>query len=222
MTAPTRTARGLAGAIVVGLLLAACGAGSKHPPSTTSTTTPTTPAAARSSPLAVYLLRKGEGGFQVSSPIDQTTAGQWMTVSQSTPADVRRVQTEGFREALEQPIATTSGGTGLDFVLELGSASDARREQAAELQEDIAEQGHVRIARFTVTGIPGSDGIAASEDRKGTAANVLFTEGRCLLLVGDGEAGTTDRARAIAGARAIYTRTDATPGACTRAGSPKV
>jgi hypothetical protein len=208
----TRSVRALAGGVILALVLAACGGGSKQSPATTPTTS-TSPAAGPS-PLAVYLLRSGEGGFTVSTPIDQTTVAEWVSVSQSTAADGRRVRGEGFREALEQPTSTTSGGGGLDFVLELGSAAAAGREEAVELKEDVAEQGHVPVTHFRVSGIPGSDGIAASGGKRGTAANVLFTEGRCLLLVGNGAAGGS-KADVVAGALAIYRRSHASSGACT-------
>jgi hypothetical protein len=208
--------------------LAACGGSSNQssaspptsadPTSTHPTGTPATPAAG-SSPLSAYLLRRGDGGFEVdASPVDQTTVGRWVTVSQSTAADGRRVRGEGFRDALQLQTATTTGGGGLDFVLELGSTAAARREEAVELKEDVAEQGHVAVTHFTIAGIPGSEGIAAPGGKQGSAANVLFTEGRCLLLVGDGEVASDYRAQAIAGAQAIYRRSDASDGICAQAG----
>jgi hypothetical protein len=153
----------------------------------------------------------------LSKPVDQVTAADWAKVSQSTAADRRRVEREGFREAVQQQTATGNGGGGLDFVLELGSATAAREEQAAQLDEDIAAQ-HVPITRFAVPGVPGASAIAAAGGKQGSTANVLFTEGRCLLLVGDGEVASGYRARVVAGAQAIYRRTAAGGGACAAAG----
>jgi hypothetical protein len=206
-------------ALGLGLGLAACGGSSKHSTATHPATTPT----AASSPLAPYLLRNGDGGFEVfGTPVDQPTVAQWVAVSQSTAADGRRVSSEGFRGALEQDTATTSGGSGLDFVLELGSAAAATDEQAVQLREDIAAQGHVHVTRFSVPGIPGSTGIAAFGGKQGSAANVLFTEGRCLLLVGDGEAGSNYKAQVLTGAQAIYRRGTASSGPCAKANQLKL
>lgn len=204
-------------ALAVGL--AACGGGSKHSTATHPATTPT----AASSPLAPYLLRNGDGGFEVfGTPIDQPTVAEWVKVSSSTSADGQRVRGEGFVDALEQDTATTTGGSGLDFVLELGSPAAARREQAVQLAEDIAAQGRVRVTRFSVPGIPGSVGIAAFGGRQGSAANALFTEGRCVLLVGDGEAGANYKSQVISGAQAIYQRGTASSGPCGAADQLKL
>jgi len=207
---------------LVGIPLAACGASQRHPTTTPPRTAPATTPSLRpggSSKLTQYLLKEGEGGFAVFSvAVDQPTVTDWMKSSRSTAADGRRVVLEGFRDALQQETATATGGTGLDFVLELRSASAARHEEAVELREDIAEQGHVPVSRFTVSGVPGSEGISASEGKKGSAANVLFTVGRCLLLVGSGGVDPRYRADVIAGAQALYRRTAAAPGPCTSDG----
>lgn len=214
-----RTLAGLLG-LGLGLSLAACGGSQKHPAA--KATTPATPPALRpggTSKLVQYLLKDGEGGFTpFSVAVDQPTVTDWMKSSQSTPADARRVVQEGFRDALQQQTATATGGSGLDFVLELGSATAARHEEAVELTEDIAEQGHVRVSRFTVAGIPRSEGISASEGKKGSAANVLFTVGRCLILVGNGGVDPRYRTDVIAGARALYRRTAHAAGPCTAGG----
>jgi hypothetical protein len=145
-----------------------------------------------------------------------------MTVSKSTSIDGQRVTSEGFVGALEQATATSTGGTGLDFVLELGSAAAARAEETAELAEDVIEQGHVHVTHFTVAGIPRSEGIAAAAGKRGSAANVLFTVGRCLLLVGNGEVDGRYRAYVDSGALAVYRRTISAGGACTPAGPSQV
>jgi len=103
-------------------------------------------------------------------------------------------------------------------VLELGSAAAARHEQAIQLEEDIAEQGNVRVSRFTVSGIPRSQGISASQGTKGSAANVLFTVGRCVILVGSGGVDPRYKADVAAGARALYQRTASAPGPCASGG----
>jgi hypothetical protein len=219
---PTRTTRTVALVTVLAFGLSACGAGRKPSPPTAPPKTATTPKTVKS-PLDAYLLREGEGGFAVFSvAVVQPTIASWVKVSRSTAADGRRVHGEGFRGALEQATATSTGGTGLDFVLELSSAAAARREQAVELKEDVAEQGHYGVTRFTVPGVPGSQGIAATGGKRGSAANVLFTEGRCLLLVGNDEVDAKYRQYVVAGTLALYRRTVASPGACMPVGPAEV
>jgi hypothetical protein len=216
---PTRTTRGAGLVAVLALVLAGCGGGSKAGSSSTGPTTP----APGSTRLAQYLLQEGEGGFDVfSTPIVQANVATWVAVSKSTAIDGQRVTGEGFAGALQQATATSTGGTGLDFVLQLGSATAARSEQAAELAEDVIEQGHVHVTHFTVPGIPGSEGIAAAAGKRGSAANVLFTEGRCVLLVGNGEVGSRYKAHVIAGALALYRRTISSGGVCTPTGPAQV
>ncbi len=203
------------------VLVAACGGTQKHPPAKATTPANNAPSLrpGGSSKLVQYLLKEGEGGFTLFSvAVDQPTVTDWMKSSQSTAADGRRVTSEGFRDALQQETATQTGGTGLNFVLELGSAAAARQEQAVQLEEDIAEQGRVHVSRFTVAGIPGSQGIAASEGTKGSAANLLFTVGRCVILVGSGGRDPHYRAAVIAGGRALYRRTASATGPCTSGG----
>lgn len=222
MLSPTRTTRAAVTLVIAAFGLAACGGGKKSSPPAPPAKTTTAPQTV-TSPLDAYLLREGEGGFSVFSvPVVQPTIASWVKVSRSTVADGRRVQAEGFRGALEQATATSTGGTGLDFVLEVGSSAAARRELAVELREDIAEQGHYGVTRFTVPGIPASQGIAAVGGNRGSAANVLFTEGRCLLLVGNDEVDAKYKGYVLAGALALYRRTVATPGACTPVGPAEV
>jgi hypothetical protein len=219
---PTRTTRTTAIVVIAAVGLAACGSSKTKSPPSTPAKAATTPKIV-TSPLDAYLLREGEGGFAVFSvPVVQPTIASWVKVSRSTAADGRRVQADGFRGALEQATATSTGGTGLDFVLELSTPAAARSEQAVELKEDIAEQGHYGVTRFTVAGIPKSEGIAATGGKRGSAANVLFTEGRCLLLVGNDEVDAKYKQYVVSGALALYRRTVTTPGACRPVGPAEV
>ncbi len=97
-------------------------------------------------------------------------------------------------------------------MIELGSGSDAQRELAVQLnQASAAMRAHGgTVRRFTLSSIPGSVGLDG-----GPAANVLFREGRCVLIVGDETSATDHRAPAVHTARAIYARTHRRAGACT-------
>ncbi len=56
-----------------------------------------------------------------------------------------RGRSDGSREASQENTATTSGGGGLDYVLELGWPAAAQREQAVQLRTDITEPGLLHI-----------------------------------------------------------------------------
>jgi hypothetical protein len=98
-------------------------------------------------------------------------------------------------------------------VFELGSASDAEREQQAQLAEDQ----HPKPVHFAVTAISGAVGFAYPNSQTGGGgANVLFREGRCVLLVGDEDNGAANfREPALAGAIAVWRRTHGRPGVCS-------
>jgi hypothetical protein len=65
--------------------------------------------------------------------------------------------------------------------------------------------------RFPVAGIPGAEGWGQPD----ADANILFTEGRCLMLVGDELASVTDnKPPVLAAAGAVWARTHGRLGAC--------
>ncbi len=140
------------------------------------------------------------------------TATQW--TSDGVPngaAEAKRLSQEGFREVLSVQTGS-SKGQGVAWVTELGSASAAAREKAAELQEFAGGPQAPGTTRFTVAGVPGAEGW----DQADSDANILFTEGRCLMLVGDELAsGTDNKAPVLAAVRAVWARTHGKPGACS-------
>jgi hypothetical protein len=131
--------------------------------------------------------------------------------------DVARLRREGFKGAVTQNMSYTANpknGAGLSLVIGLKSAGAARAELKSQFAGDVASQGKgVRIQRFTVPGVPGSKGFTATDKKHGGgAANVLFTEGSCMLLVGDAFGGSPQQriAPVSAAAAAIYKRTGGT------------
>jgi hypothetical protein len=140
---------------------------------------------------------------------DYLTATQW--TSNGVPngaAEAKRLAQEGFREAMSVQTGS-SKGQGVSWVMELGSASAAAREKAAELQEFASTAPGA--TRFTVAGFPGAEGWGQPD----TDANILFTEGRCLMLVGDElAAGSDNKPVVLAAVRAVWARTHDKPGAC--------
>jgi len=160
-------------------------------------------------PLSAYLVRAHEEtGMQRTGPAtaDRTPA-QW--TSDGVPdaaAENARLAKEGFREVI-----SVGTGDGVSWAMQLGSASAAAREEAAELTEFASvPQAPANTTRFTISGIPSADGwVFPYAD-----ANVLFIEGRCLMLVGDDLTTSDNKLPVVAAAHAIWTRTHGKPGPC--------
>jgi hypothetical protein len=196
-------ARG-AWAVLVSTALMCAACGSSH-----SSTGRTTQSATAKLPLSAYLVRAHEEtGMQPTGPAtaDRTPA-QW--TSDGVPdaaAENERLAKEGFRKAIS--VQTSHG---VSWAMQLGSASAAAREEAAELKEFASgPPAPPNTKRFTIAGIPGADGwIFPNAD-----ANVLFTEGPCLMLVGDDLTMSDNQLPVIAAAHAIWTRTHGNPGPC--------
>jgi hypothetical protein len=189
----------------------AVGCGSTGNSATTKSASATS-AAAKLSLSAYLVLGREETGLPPKGrATDYLTATRW--TSNGVPnaaAEAKRLSQEGFREATSVQTGSTQG-QGVSWAMELGSASSAAREKAAELQEFASGPGAPGATRFTVAGVPGADGWTVPSQ----VANVLFTEGRCLMLVGDQLASATDNKPPVVDAvRAVWARTHGKPGAC--------
>jgi hypothetical protein len=194
------------------VMVVACGGSGK---STTTKSASATSAAARTPaaaklPLSAYLVRGNEEtGMQPTGRATvYRTAAQW--TSNGVPnaaAEDKRLAQEGFRE-----VTSVQTGQGVSWAMELGSASAATREKAAELQAFAYGPGApTTTTRFTVPGVPSAEGwVFPYAD-----ANVLFTEGRCLMLVGDDLTTSDNKLPVVAATDAIWARTHGKPGACT-------
>ena len=160
--------------------------------------------------LRPYLITGNEEtGYRIQgAPRGYLNAASYAAFATNTTASA--LKRAGFRQAL---VENTGAGqaAGLSFVQEYATASDAEREQPVLLSDDLNGQP----ARFSVSGVPGSDGFGLPSPGQGQQgdANVLFREGRCLLLVGDESEQHDFRAAVITGVRAIYARTHG-HGAC--------
>ena len=105
-------------------------------------------------------------------------------------------------------VGAPSTGGGLSLVVELGSRKSADAELSVQLRQDIAGQGPgARIQHFMVPGVTSARGFTVVTAIPGSAANALFTEGRCLLLVGDAIPKGDPATPVKAGVKAIYRRT---------------
>jgi hypothetical protein len=135
------------------------------------------------------------------------TAARW--TSNGVPAaaaEDKRLSQEGFRG-----VTSVQTGHGVSWVMQLGSASGAAREKGAELREFAYGPGApTTTTQFTVPGVRSAEGwVFPYAD-----ANVLFTEGRCLMLVGDDLTTADNKLPVVAAAHAIWARTHGRPGAC--------
>ena len=181
--------------VITAVMCAGCGSGSQS-------STPMLP-------LGAYLVRAHEEtGMQRTGPAtaDRTPA-QWTSDGVPDAADENeRLAKEGFREVI-----SVSTSDGISWAMQLGSASAAAREEAAELKEFASgPQAPATTTRFTIPGITSADGwVFPNAD-----ANVLFTQGRCLMLVGDDLTTSDNQLPVVAAARAIWTRTHGKPGPC--------
>jgi hypothetical protein len=195
------------------VMVVACGGSGK---STTTKSASATSAAARTHaaaklPLDAYLVRgHEETGMQPTGRATvYRTAAQWTSSGvPNAAAEDKRLAQEGFRE-----VTSVQTGQGVSWAMELGSASAATREKAAELQAFAYPNGPgtpTTTTRFTVPGVPSAEGwVFPYAD-----ANVLFTEGRCLMLVGDDLTTSDNKLPVVAAAHAIWAHTHGKPGAC--------
>ncbi len=206
LSAPTRrrllaAVRGFLGigvTAVVVIVLGGCGGGS--------------PSSAAS--LKPYLIQGNEEtGYAIQRPLEhyKTAAGYAASTQDTTP--VQQLTRTDFQQAL---VENTGGGNGISYVLQFAAASGARREQSLQLQNEPGGLGGQPL-RFPVPGVPGSEGFGVRAVGGGQGdANVLFREGRCLLLVGDLSTPhpKSYEQAVIAGVQAIYARTAGHHGAC--------
>jgi hypothetical protein len=175
-------------------------------------------ASAASAPISNYIPRGNEetGFMATARPTVYTTVsawGKWV----GKPAAARESE-EGFVTAASEQTgytANTNAGAGTAWVVELGSAADARKDVAAEYSALAVPGGGWKLTKkYSLSALPGSHAwtLAGQGD---LAANVIFAEGRCVLLVGDERAGSGALSEVEspiqAGAEAIYKRTH---GAC--------
>jgi uncharacterized membrane protein YtjA (UPF0391 family) len=123
--------------------------------------------------------------------------------------EVTKLKRKGFKEGVQE-LLPSQQGEALSLALVFGSARVAKQELKAAISEGVKAQGKAAIKRFTVAAIPGSFGFSAFEaGHSGGAANVLFSTGRCFLLVGNSLHTSTPEQLSvapIAGAMAVYQR----------------
>jgi hypothetical protein len=123
-----------------------------------------------------------------------------------------RLRHEGFRAAVLMHLVYAPDvtiGAGLSLVIEFGSSRAAHAELRAEYRDDVSSfRLRYTFRRFAIAGIPGAAAYSLTDHtHPGGGANILFTEGSCLLFVGDEDPKSNYTTPAIAGARSIYRHT---------------
>jgi hypothetical protein len=161
-----------------------------------------------------FLMREGEEpGFRRGAlPEAEPRSGGTITGVKAyvkdmrlAPADARRLRSEGFISYAFQPIRGPETA-GITNVALYATAEGAKHSLAHELRTDVirASGPVANLRRFSVAGIPGARGWTASEPHVG---NVLWVQGRCMLVLGNQGPGPF-AGPLSKGARAIYERTN--------------
>jgi hypothetical protein len=140
---------------------------------------------------------------------------------QDTPAayrkDKARLQPEGFRQALNQPLASVAdpdGSAGQSFVMAFASGRGARAEARFAVKDGTNPEHYgkdVRIRRFRIAGVPGAIGWTnTTKAHEGGSANAVFTVGHCVFGVGDYVGSGSPATPVIAGVQALSKRANGT------------
>ncbi|MGD0198063.1 MAG: hypothetical protein ABSC56_09190 [Solirubrobacteraceae bacterium] len=170
---------------------------------------------AKSSPattLANYLVQGGEetGFVPAGKPSTFKTAEAWGSVLDAKGAPARLTK-EGFVSALSEYTLYTpkrGSGGGISWAVELGSAANAKAEASADYKQlAVGSEGATVVERYALKGI--ADSRAWTSEALGfVSANVIFIEGRCVMLIGvertQGGTGTNTVAPMEAAADSIY------------------
>jgi len=169
-------------------------------------------------PLGDRLIKSGDfAGFRPESSTHSfKTATAWVVSgphAAQMSAEIARLRRERFVAVLSEFLDRGSArGSGLSWVMQLGSAASARAELTVDFAEGKANGGS--FAAFSVPAIPGARAYRVSGG--GSAGeNVLFADGPFLYLVGQGwssaDTHTPTRAGLIAAATTLYRRVHGHP-----------
>jgi hypothetical protein len=172
-------------------------------------------------PLRDRLIEQGEfAGFRPESKTHSfSTAKAWVaggphSTAPQTSAEIARLHREGFVAVLAVFLDRGSArGSGLSWVMQLGSAASARAELKVDLMENKAASGG-SFAAFPVPAIPGAQGYRVSGGGS-VGENIFFADGPFLSLVGQGwssgDKTPPTRAGLIAAVKKLYARVHGHP-----------
>jgi hypothetical protein len=143
-------------------------------------------------PLRARLIERGDfAGFRPQSAKHSfKTATAWVAggphpTAAQTSAEIARLRREGFVAVLAEFLNRGSArGSGLSWVMQLGSAASARAELKVDLTENKAASGG-SFSAFSVPAIRGARGYRVSGGGA-VGENIFFADGPFLYLVGQG------------------------------------
>jgi hypothetical protein len=178
-------------------------------------------ASARPLPLRDRLIKRGD--FAAFRPESRThsfkTAKAWVVAgphpsAAQTSAEIARLHREGFVAALAEFLDRGSArGSGLSWVMQLGTAASARAELKVNLTENKAASGG-SFSAFSIRAIPAAHGYRVSGGGA-VGENIFFADGPFLYLVGQGwSSGNKNpptRAGLIRAATILYRRVHGHP-----------
>lgn len=168
---------------------------------------------ARAATLTRFLVRAGEepgfapGPPHVAGSLRAYVRSLRFAPPQEVAADTKRLKAEGFvAAAWEHTTNNPESGVGQSYVREFATSIGARHERAFLVH---IMPGHTK---FGVTGIPGAFGRQGRDSVDETYANLVWRQGRCILVVGESffPRTTAPTRPLIAAAQAIYHRTGGT------------
>jgi hypothetical protein len=168
----------------------------------------------RDESLGRFLMRTGEepgfrpGALPGAMPQTRTTiTGVDALVKEFrlTESDAQRLRRDGFISSTSGPIRGPRTA-GISVVDVYETDEGAKYSQAHQLSNDVIRAGGPveGLRYFTVPGVPGARGWAASEPH---VANVVWVQGRCVFVLGNQGPGRLE-GRLSTGVRAIHERTN--------------
>jgi hypothetical protein len=116
--------------------------------------------------------------------------------------EIARYKAEGFRQAAYENFTGPRSTNGVSNVIVFATKAGARNDQNTVLHPVGKSK------RFSVKGIPGGRGFTQGDTQHGNAADVVWVEGRCTMVIGEFvPTGVVKRGPLINAAQAVYHRT---------------
>jgi hypothetical protein len=193
--------------VLLGVLVAGCGADPEPPGTPDATTTDGTDTAAPEVDVDRFLLQPDE--------VPGMTPGLSPFTDTGEPFDLP----DGGAEVLERSgyVSTTyqtaqgAHGAGVSSVLLFESEAGARDWMAYEISDAVLHEQlpDSELTRFEVPEVPGATGWTGPDLHGNAIGTVYWTQGRCLLVISIETKGPRVRPLSV-GAQGIYERTDGT------------
>jgi hypothetical protein len=202
---------------VLALATAGCGtngddespSGTTSGDSTTTTSTQESVTPTGAADMDRFLIRADElpGLSPSGEPLELLSLRALVEEFGAPEAEERRLRDHGFQLLVTQMLVGGSDAAGISSVDLFASADGATRELAYLLsnKEEDAPAGIENFEQFDVPGVPTATGWTFEKPGGHQAADVHWTQGRCLLSLGM-EPASIDQLRA--GVKAIYKRTE--------------